>query len=399
MKKLILLAVITISACSLKAQYTDYLLLNSESKLHCKIEKITSDSVQYSVKSGGQARSTKSPLVGITEIYIHKLRIMQDSVPVNSVVFLSLKNGETFFGSIDQYEETGLQFTDFCIGKLNIRGELVENFTIEQPGKHYLITTINDKKLNVKLLRRENNIAIYESDDIGEIAIVSSSIKSIHEISQAQSGRTSIKFENPNSTRYLFTPSAYNLRKREGYFQNTYILGNSVNYGVTDNFSMGALVVLPVAAILTPKLGFKITENAQIGFGAMLGVIAGDTESGNTGALGYGLLTIGSRENNFTIGTGYGYLFDEVFERPIINFSGMLRASNRIALVTENWLLPIKEFDNNTGKETDKYYGVYSYGMRFMWEKVTIDLAFLNNPTFFEFVPVGIPYIDFVYKF
>ena len=58
-------------------------------------------------------------------------------------------------------------------------------------------------------------------------------------------------------------------------------------------------------------------------------------------------------------------------------------------MVTENWLVP-----------SDGYYGVYSYGIRFMGEKITVDLAFLNNADIAsDVLAIGVPYVDFVVKF
>ena len=66
----------------------------------------------------------------------------------------------------------------------------------------------------------------------------------------------------------------------------------------------------------------------------------------------------------------------------------MVIISRRIALVTENWFIPL-----------DNYYGVFSYGIRFFGEKISVDLAFLNNSDIAEGLAIGIPYLDFVVKF
>ncbi len=64
---------------------------------------------------------------------------------------------------------------------------------------------------------------------------------------------------------------------------------------------------------------------------------------------------------------------------------GEKRVSRRIALVSENYLLPVS--DNNI---------VYSFGIRFMGEKLTTDLAIFN---FSGSDIIGFPYVDFVFKF
>jgi hypothetical protein len=64
---------------------------------------------------------------------------------------------------------------------------------------------------------------------------------------------------------------------------------------------------------------------------------------------------------------------------------GEKRVSRRIALVTENYLLPTNH--NNVA---------YSAGIRFMGEKLTTDLAIFNTS---GSDIIGVPYVDFVFKF
>ncbi len=47
----------------------------------------------------------------------------------------------------------------------------------------------------------------------------------------------------------------------------------------------------------------------------------------------------------------------------------MTRIARKSALVTENWIIPFDE----------EYYGLYSYGIRFFGEKLSIDLVFINS--------------------
>jgi hypothetical protein len=82
--------------------------------------------------------------------------------------------------------------------------------------------------------------------------------------------------------------------------------------------------------------------------------------------------------------------------RPVLILSGMIRASKRIAFVSENWVVP--KLDDNT-TDSYSYYGIYSYGIRFLGEKTSIDLAFLNNPDIAKELIIGFPWLDFVIKF
>lgn len=237
------------------------------------------------------------------------------------------------------------------------------------------------------------------TESAGEVLIRMDAVKNFRILDERNFRNGVYWFENPNASRYLFTPSAYSLRKGEFYFQNTYLVLNSFNYGVTDRFTIGAGFELvstfsgePIFFI-TPKYTFPISKNWNAGVGVLYLNVALDNFAGvedlSGGGIGYGIITYGNRDNNATLGVGYGYFGGAASGKPVVNLSGMKRVGRKVALVTENWLVP-----------ADGYYGVYSYGLRFMGEKITVDFAFLNNPDIAsEIIFIGVPYIDFVVKF
>lgn len=199
-------------------------------------------------------------------------------------------------------------------------------------------------------------------------------------------------YPNPHHTRYLFGPSAFNLKAGEGYYQNIYGVINSVNYGVSDNFSIGGgteLISLfngsPFFGVF-PKIGnINLGKNVYGGVGTLL--LFGE---GGFGGIGYGLVTMGDEDRNFTFGAGGLFGSDGISsEGPILTFSGMYRLSRNIALISENWAVV-----------NDGVHPVFSYGVRFFGEKISVDVAFINNGDIFEEIsPIGIPFLDFVYKF
>lgn len=203
-------------------------------------------------------------------------------------------------------------------------------------------------------------------------------------------------FPNPNETRYLYAPSAFNLKKGEGYYQNTYLFINSFNYGFTDNFSFGVGFEFlstfgsfggdfnPIF-FLTPKYSMQVSENLRVGIGVLYGNVS-DLVGGF--GVGYGLATYGNPEHNATLGLGFGFFDGDFSKDPVITISGMTRISRRISLVTENWFFP-----------ADVYRGILTYGIRFFGESMSVDLALINNSDIATAFPIGIPYIDFVVKF
>lgn len=235
------------------------------------------------------------------------------------------------------------------------------------------------------------------TDEGTKITILLSNILDIRAIPKSLIQDGEYWYPNPNDSRYLFAPSAFNLKKGEGYYQNTYLFINSFNYGITDNFSMGlGFEFLSTFGSLgngsfdpiffvTPKYSTQVSENMRVGVGVLVGKI-----TDNIGGFGvsYGLVTYGNPEHNATLGLGFGLFDGQLRSDPVITISGMTRLSRRISLVTENWFFP-----------ADVYRGIISYGIRFFGETMSVDLALINNDDFTEIFPIGIPYVDFVVKF
>jgi hypothetical protein len=211
-------------------------------------------------------------------------------------------------------------------------------------------------------------------------------------------------FKNPHATRYFFAPSAFNLEKGEGYYQNAYLIFNSFNVGVTNNFSIGGGIEMlslfgamasnndfaPIF-FLTPKLSFKATENFHYGLGVFyVNAPRIFSENDRVGAgITYAMATIGDRNRNLTIGSGLAFVGKDFSKEPVFTVCGLSRFTKRTAFVTENWLL----INNGSLK------AVYSYGFRFFGAKIAVDIGFINNKEIASALLLGVPYVDFTVKF
>lgn len=193
-------------------------------------------------------------------------------------------------------------------------------------------------------------------------------------------------FPNPNSTRLFFAPTGQQLKQGEGYFSDYELFFPGVAVGVTDNISLGGGISLfPASAsdqiyYVTPKVGFSPSDQVHLAAGVLF---AGT--NGGTGGIYYGVGTFGDGNGSVTIGGGYGFAGGKIQSKPVGMLGGEFRIARRLAVVTENYLLPIS--DNNV---------LYSFGFRFMGEKLTTDLA-LANVSGSQII--GIPYVDFVFRF
>ncbi|WP_157578511.1 hypothetical protein [Pontibacter roseus] len=273
-------------------------------------------------------------------------------------------------------------------------GQTDTTFTQSVVGKRWIVETRDGSVIQGIFLGQTEDGIRLRTDSAGEITIPNIQIKSTKIVDDTRIRNGEYWFENPNATRYLFSPSAFSLKKGEAYYQNTYLVLNSFNIGITDNITMGGGFEListftgNPAFYLTPKASFKLSEKWRAGGGVLYANVIGIEEDFSGLGIGYGLATYGNSDDNATLGLGYGFVDGEFSSKPVITLSGMKRISRRAALVTENWLVP-----------ADGYYGVLSYGVRFMGERITVDLAFLNNRDIASEIAIGVPYIDFVVKF
>lgn len=224
--------------------------------------------------------------------------------------------------------------------------------------------------------------------DIGELSISINQIKRIQEVPKSKIVNGKYWFPNPNNTRLLVGTTGYSLKKGEGYFQSTYVLINSVDYGLTDHISVGGgFSIIPGLDIANQlyffrtKIGTQVSDKVHAAGGVMIGTIPDGAEAVG---IAFGVGTYGSRDNNITAGAGYGFS-SQGDGISILTLGGMARIGKNVALVSENFLIPTESAS------------LVSYGIRFFGESLSVDLAFFNTldgPIF-----PGIPYIDLVLHF
>lgn len=275
---------------------------------------------------------------------------------------------------------------------IDYRFEIIEKLKAEaNPENYYTLTTIDKTELNGYVKQIWKDSIAFETEYFGLTIIKAQNIREVSSNNFVISSKGDVWFPNPNATRYYFGPSAYNLEKGEGYYQNVYVFLNMFNYGLTDHISIGAgfeflsTFTGNPTLFITPKVGIPIGEKFGVGGGVLAGIVGGEFTAG----ILYGVSTFGSKEHNVTGGLGWGFVDSEMTQAPIITFSAMTRVGRKISLVTENWFAP-----TNPG-----YYGIISYGIRLFGPKMSFDIALINNGDIASEIPVGIPYIDYVIKF
>ena len=224
---------------------------------------------------------------------------------------------------------------------------------------------------------------------VGRLQLPIASVNAVQNVPASSMREGEYWFPNPNETRLFFAPSARMLKRGDGYVSDYEVFFPGAAYGVTDNVSIGGGISLFPAGLdqqiyyFTPKVGGTVHENVNLALGAL--IVGGIPDEATVGIV-YGVGTFGPPDASITAGLGYGFAGTTVARNPVAMIGGEFRVARHLALVTENYIIP------NTHANP-----LYSYGVRLMGEKMTVDLALFNASG--ERSGIGFPFVDFVFKF
>jgi len=202
-------------------------------------------------------------------------------------------------------------------------------------------------------------------------------------------------------TRYFFAPSAYILKEGELYYNTVYFLLHDIQYGLSDNFSVGlgtSVIGLPI--YLTPKVSFPVGEHSAFALGDMF--IFGTYGTEALGNLVYGSFSTGGPDGNTTIGAGYLATNESDLTAQtsslVVNLNGMARASDRFFLMTENYVFGINTrryayLDSyNAATDTWSYLSEEYVQRQFLWYGIAGIRIISKNQDFVSW-QIGITYV------
>ena len=277
-------------------------------------------------------------------------------------------------------------FVPLRLTRAQAAGDLRAKLTVPDSAHLQILTLKDGSTIFGRIVSVNADTVAFQTSGAGTIQMPVGSIREIKEIPLSDIHEGSYWFPNPNTTRLFFAPTGQMLKQGEGYVSDYELFFPGFAYGLTDNISIGGGVSLIPAAVdeqayyVTPKIGFSVAENVHLAAGVLF---AG--AQGGTGGIYYGVGTFGDGNASITLGGGYGFAGGKIETKPVGMVGGELRLSKRIGFVTENYLLPVS--DNNV---------LYSFGLRFMGEKLTTDLALFNVS---GSNVIGFPNVDFVFRF
>jgi len=210
--------------------------------------------------------------------------------------------------------------------------------------KTYQIETTDGNTYVGQLLSSDSTKIILKTVKLGEISLLNSDIRKKTVLESNQLKGDKIWLDNPQSTRYFFSPNGYGLKKGEGYYQNIWVLMNSFAVGVNDYVSIGGGIIpfflfagSPTPAYITAKASIPVVKDKfNLGAGLLAGTVLGEPDTGF--GLFYGLATLGSKDKNVTVGMGYAFASNSGTSAPMFNLNGMIRVGPKGYLLTENYL-------------------------------------------------------------
>jgi hypothetical protein len=228
----------------------------------------------------------------------------------------------------------------------------------------------------------------------GDVGLARAGIVEVRQVPRSSLRNGEYWFENPHPTRLLFSSTAFPLEKGTGYYSNTWLFIHTFAAGITDRFTLGGgATTIPGVAFkdnpvyLLPKYTVLNGDRTQVALGALIGFLPFDeADEASSAGLLYAVGTTGTRESNLSLGLGWGYAEEDVTSTPVVMLGGQGRISRRVSLISENWFL-------TDGDETE---GLLSYGLRFLGENLSVDLAWV---TALGAGRIGIPWLGFAFRF
>ena len=257
--------------------------------------------------------------------------------------------------------------TDSIYLKLEFLGDISlsrkSNFIVEIEG---------GSTFRGELLEISNDSLLFDMTELTVVWVKNIDIVKLTVLKWQDIGTEGYSIANQHKTRYLFSPSRYSLGEGNGYYQNIYGVINAVNYGVSENISIGFgadfLSLLnegTPSAFITPKISKKYNDNTYLGGGLLIGSLGIFDPTNPFIVLGYGVVTRGTENRNLTLAIGHSY-GNKSLTSHVITLNAYSRISNRYGFVSENWLM----------KET----AILAYGLRKFDKRISTDfgIAFIS---------------------
>ncbi len=205
--------------------------------------------------------------------------------------------------------------------------------------------------------------------------------------------------EDPNSSFYLFSPSAFAIDNGNLYCRDFCLFYPSVNYGIANIVSAQAGIFWYPGMDYenTPYVGnLKFTGFETNIFSLAAGLtyvnlpVIKKEKIYSTGFV-FITGTFGNRYNHASVTSGWGYIQKESewerHEKPIIVAAGNLRLLNSVSIVSENWFFPDENIEDS----------LLSIALRFFGRQIAVDLGASFTANSIKEKTAPIPVVNITY--
>lgn len=204
-----------------------------------------------------------------------------------------------------------------------------------------------------------------------------------------------VRGEDNTSQNLIYSPTAFGYKPGTGEYRNVLFGYNSVDYGVSENFSLGGSAVVPVIFGARLKANFSLSPILHIGVGANAFLGLFDAFDSPLSLHAFGIGTLGTRNLflNVTAGRFFSFESDIDDARNIYTIGGGARLSSRWDFRAEVVMLrssPTAFFDDSVTLPGFQF--AYSMGR----SRFDFGFAFFGNLDDFFF---PFPVLGYTYRF
>jgi hypothetical protein len=264
-----------------------------------------------------------------------------------------------------------------------------------QPAKQlspptYIIVLKDGTELQGEILHQDSVEAVIRTRNLGEVRLKANQIIRIERQDSKEPGGT---YANLFPQTMRIAPTAFSAEKGRLYYRNYYLYISQFEYGVNDNWSVGATFFsfLPTNLFsLNTKVSLPVSSRVRIGVNAQYVAARFDRYLEGI-AYVQGIVTTGDRRNNTTYGLGATVSNGRVSSNLVGTFGLVRKVSPKLTFISENFVL----FGSGVNRSVD-FSGVLSAGVRFDRRRHAFDLAAYiplvfgpNIDTPITFIPYG----------
>lgn len=210
----------------------------------------------------------------------------------------------------------------------------------EQPKpaqRQYVITLQDGSQLRGELIRQDSVEAVIKTSNLGQVTIKASQIVSMIIVGSTESTATD---GYPNLfPQYMSTaPTAYQAERGKLYYRNVYLAFSQFEYGITNNWSVGATFFTfdpTLLASFKTKVSFPVGNTLRLGVQGQIGT--GRDLFDIDGGLTYlqGIASVGTPQHNVTLGVGVLRVFSEFSSDQLLTVGTVQKVSPSLTFIGE----------------------------------------------------------------